>query len=210
MKKQTPQLFISFVVILSLGMLIASCAGREEGTTPIKRVGGADGGPGNSKPDEKAERAALIDKVLVLADKSSQLLAVDSKNNAIKLDLRLVVNGKKAVVWRPLFTVKIGEEKAAVECSEEFCDLGEPNLKLSVVPKRIAKSKNADSLGYLALMFQLTREEEQHQKTKKSLLLVLIDLDRAKNPKAFILDEVIYPVRNFSLNEWIDKQLKQL
>lgn len=209
MKNQTIKFISAAALIASFGLFTTSCAGRDEGSTPINKGTGGNGG-GSLKPDEKAIQAALNDRVLLQIDKLSELTAVDDKKSAIKVSLRLKVNVKTDFdFWRPQFTIAKGEEKAAVICSEEFCDLGEENLKLSVVPIRLAKAENADSLGYLVLKFELKREEEENQKTKKSLLVVLIDLDRVKNPKAFIANEVIYPVKDFSLNDWIDKKLKQ-
>ena len=208
MKNQTIKFISVAALITSFGLFTMSCAGRDEGSTPIKKGTGAGGG-GNFKPDEKAIQAALNDRVLLQIDhKESELLAVD-KNNSIKVSLVLKVNAKTNERWRPLFTLAKGEEKAAVICSEDLCDLGDEKLKLSATPKRVAKAENPDSLGYLVLKLELKLEEEQNQLTKKAYLIVLIDLDRVKNPKAFVANEVIYPVKDFSLNDWIDKKLKQ-
>ncbi len=209
MRTQTIKFVSALALIASFGLLTMSCAGHDEGSTPINK-GGSGNGNGSQKPDEKAIQAALTDRVLLQIDKKSALLAASDKDNVIKVFLRLKVNLKTDIsFWRPEFTLAKGEEKAAVACAEEYCDLGDENLKLSVTPMRLAKADNPDSLGYLVLKFELKREEEQNQLTKKAYLVVLIDLDRVKNPKAFIANEVIYPVKDFSLNDWIDKKLKQ-
>jgi hypothetical protein len=81
-------------------------------------------------------------------------------------------------------------------------------LKLTV--KRIEKSKSKTDLGYLVLTYELQRIGNQQDPSKRSYLLVIIEVNKIMNSKPVVAQEVIYPIaEDFSLDSWIAKQLKK-
>ncbi len=199
------KIFLTLIIASCLSLITVSCADDGDGSTRISK-GGGGGGP--QKPDEQAEQRALKDRVLLKVDKISKLKTADKKT--VVVGTQLSINTKKSLTWNLTLPLEIGGElKNPIDCDPAYCDLGDEDLNLRVwEAKRKAKDRSKDDLGYLGFTFQLKRQDKESQEIKKSLLVILLDLNKGGS-KAFVKTEVIYPTDKFSLDEWIEKHTKQ-
>lgn len=197
----------SLILVISLGFLSFGCTQNSKGVTPIQKGGGGNS-DGISKPDKKAIQDALNDKVLFLLEPSSRVAAAQPK--AVVFTAEFKVNNKGSIHrWRTVMNLEIGDDDASANLPADY-GLGEEKLALKVTGRRIKKSDKKEDLGYLVLAYELGRIGDDQDQTKKSLFLVMLNANMVNSPKAIRSVQVVYPIPdNFSLQVWIDKQLKQ-
>ena len=203
-----PHLFL----ILFLGIGLISCTGQDaKNITPIKKAGGGTTeGDGSFKPDQKAEAAAFKDKVLVTLDKKNSRL-VSATADVVHFGAKLAVNGRPlSDPWYTTLNMTVGDP-AETAAAPDYLSLSNLKLSLSLTAQRIKKTGKTGDLGYLVLAYELDKLAEEASQAKKSLQLVILDLNfKRPNSKAILKTEVIYPIPdNFNLEEWVDKQTKQ-
>ncbi len=199
---------LSLIFVLVFSFFHLACSGlEEEQVIPIKKYGGGAGG-GAQKPDQKASDQALKDEVLLTFQTlDSKVISLNEKVVVLKSELK--VNKKLELPWRSVFKIKIGDSQD-LELPEDF-GLIDFKLGLKVRADRIKKDQNKNDAGYLVLSYQLGRVTDSEDQTKKSLTMVLIDLNKWKTSKAVLITEVIYPIpEDFNFQKWVDKQLKEL
>lgn len=199
----------SILIILTSCFLVVACSKNASTSTVVKKGGG---GKVNPKPDQQAVQRALVDKVLLTIDKTSMVTSANA--NTLSFNSLLRVNDKeKNVPWKFGLKLKVGENlQTSLELPDSYglADLG---LKLILTDgtKRFEKTPKKEDLGYLVLPFLLTRKnDDSTHPSKESLLLVLVDLNKVKNSAAVVNSEVVYPIPDdFSLDDWIEKQIKK-
>jgi hypothetical protein len=196
------------VVLISASCLLSfACTNKAEGDTPIKQ--GNPGKPGSEKPDKKSIEAALNDKVLLQLFEGSIIKAANSE--VVTFYAKLIPNNDKTniITWGRGISVKIGESAGPFTYDGAY-GLDALNLGLKLTVKRIEKSKSKTDLGYLVLTYELQRIGNQQDPSKRSYLLVIIEVNKIMNSKPVVAQEVIYPIaEDFSLDSWIAKQLKK-
>ena len=194
-------LLLAFSVIFVLG-----CTGKQgETITPFKKFVNT-GKTSQQKVDKKASKEALTDGVLVDFDQDSTLKSATA--DGVAFGARLKVNTKFPIYWNHTFKLKVGQSLGPIQLDSSH-GLGDLDLSLSVLARRVNKSDKKNTQGHLILQYELKQTKDDADLSKKSYLLAIIDLNRLKSTKPLYKTEVLYPVPDdFLLEEWIDKNLK--
>ncbi len=202
----------SLIILASLlSLLNFSCADTEKGKTEaVQKAGTGEGSNPAQKPDQNAIQRALKNGVLLQLKGVSRLSQVTIKQ--AKFSPEFMINSQtQSTFWSHLFELKIGETVNWTQAPEAV-DLHDDQLTLGVYAKRISKGKSTSDLGYLVLQYMLQKTDSQTEQTDQSYLVMILDLNAVKNSKSskdfLYKSEVIYPVAEFNLQDWIDKQVK--
>jgi hypothetical protein len=182
--------FWKLSTLILISALSFSCTEKNgENNIPIHKGAGGGGGGGGSglveKADKKTLQDALTAEVLVQLDKASVLKSANA--TAVIFMANLKINNRIPIQWPIALKLKTGEQSAVVNLDDAY-GLSDYKLGLAMTGQRFEKSdknKKKDDLGYLVLSFQLGKvTDDSTDETKKSLELVLVDLNHVKSSKA--------------------------